>query len=70
MAEQILRFPAVSERVGLGRTFIYGLIKAEAFPRPVVLGKRARGWRASEIEAWIEARERAGKQHPGKQSAA
>lgn len=60
MAEQILRFQGVAERVGLGRTYIYELIRCGTFPQPVALGKRARGWRASEIEAWIEARQRAG----------
>jgi len=28
-----------------------------AFPRPVKLGKRAVGWRASDITAWLESRE-------------
>jgi prophage regulatory protein len=69
MAEQILRFQGVAERVGLGRTYIYDLIRSGDFPQPVALGKRARGWRASEIEAWIEARQRAEKWQPGKKRA-
>jgi prophage regulatory protein len=53
MSEQILRFEALSEIVGLKRTAIYAKIKTGEFPAPVELGKRARGWRRSEIERWI-----------------
>jgi prophage regulatory protein len=70
MAEQILRFKGVAERVGLGRTYIYELVRDGAFPQPIALGKRARGWRLSEIEAWIKARDRAEKWQPrGKRAA-
>jgi prophage regulatory protein len=54
MTEQILRFSAVSEMTGLKRTAIYAKIKAGEFPLPVPLGKRARGWRRSEVEALIK----------------
>jgi prophage regulatory protein len=61
MAEQILRFRALKEIVGLGRTSIYEKIKEGRFPAPVKLGDRARGWKASEIERWISERETAGR---------
>jgi prophage regulatory protein len=57
MSEQILRFGALSEIVGLKRTAIYQKIKDGEFPAPVELGKRARGWRRSEVESWISKRQ-------------
>jgi len=55
-SEKILRRPAVQEIVGLSRSALYELIAAGEFPRPLRLGKRAVGWRASEVAAWIETR--------------
>lgn len=61
MSETILRFKALSERVGLKRTTIYHKINQGDFPAPVKLGERARGWKVSEVEAWIASREIAGR---------
>ena len=52
MNERIIRLPQVRELVGLGRTAIYGKIKAGDFPKPVKLG-RVSGWVESEVQAWI-----------------
>ncbi len=57
MSNRLLRFPAVSERVGLRRSAIYLGIKAGTFPAPVSIGKRAVAWRESDIQAWIESRQ-------------
>jgi len=54
--DELLRLPAVIKRVGLGKTTIYERIRRDEFPKPVSLGRRARAWRASEIEKWIAAR--------------
>ncbi len=45
---RLIRLPAVQERVGMGRTAVYELIKAGKFPRPVKVGpsrsaRRVRG---------------------------
>lgn len=59
MPETILRRPTVEARTGLSRSTIYAKI-ADAdddFPRPVKLGKRAVGWRESEISAWLQSRQ-------------
>ena len=58
MAHSILRFPAVQERTGLGRSTIYRRIKAGSFPKQVKLGgeqerARAVGWLNSEISDWL-----------------
>jgi len=51
---QILRFPEIQRRTGLSRSTIWRRIQQETFPAPVSLGGRAVGWRAAEVEAWIE----------------
>ena len=58
MANAILRMPDVSARVGLKRSQIYDLIQRNEFPTPVALGKRARGWLQTDIDHWIEEREK------------
>ena len=50
--KRFLRLPAVIEAVGLGKTAIYGRIKAGTFPEPVQLGPRAVAWDAGAIAEW------------------
>ena len=57
MAERILRRPEVEARTGLSRSTIYAWMEAGDFPRPVALGSRLVGWKESEIEVWLRARE-------------
>jgi prophage regulatory protein len=40
----------------LGKTAIYGLVKAGDFPRPVKIGRRAVAWRHEDIQKWISTR--------------
>jgi prophage regulatory protein len=54
--ETLLRLPEVERRTGLRRAHLYKLARAGAFPRPVKLGARASAWRASQVNAWIDAR--------------
>jgi len=54
--ENILRWPAVNERVGLCRSRVYQLIEANKFPKQIKLSERAIGWLESEINQWIEDR--------------
>ena len=55
MTETILRRPDVEKRCGLSRSTIYQLMTEGRFPRPLRLGKRAVGWRESDIASWLEA---------------
>ena len=57
MTERILRRPNVEARTGLSRSTIYDWMKRGDFPKPVALGARLVGWRESDIQAWLEARE-------------
>jgi prophage regulatory protein len=50
---RLIRFLAVQDRVGIGRTAVYELIKAGKFPRPVKIGA-ASAWIDIEITRWIE----------------
>ena len=38
---------------------VYRMIRRGEFPRPIRIGIRAARWRADEVEAWIDGRERA-----------
>ena len=56
MHERICRRPDVEKMVGLSRSTIYAMIAEGSFPKPVKLGKRAVGWRESEVNAWLKSR--------------
>lgn len=52
-ADRILRLPAVTSRVGAGRSTVYSWMEKGLFPRPIVLGPRMVGWREGDIDRWI-----------------
>ena len=56
---RILRRPEVERQTQLSKATIYRQMHAGTFPKPVHLGERAVGWRASEIDEWLASRERA-----------
>jgi prophage regulatory protein len=51
---RILRLPDVLHRTGLSRSTIYMRIANGEFPKPVSLGRRAVGWRDSDLEDWLQ----------------
>jgi prophage regulatory protein len=53
VAGAVLRRKQVEREVGLSRSTIYQRIKDGTFPKPVQLGERAVGWRASDIEQFL-----------------
>lgn len=58
--EQLLRKPMVKEMVGnMPDSTLYYLMNQGDFPKPLKLGKRTVAWKRSEIESWIQSRERA-----------
>lgn len=54
--ERLLRLRQVQELVPLSKATIYGMLKLDQFPRPVLLGRQCVAWRLSEIERWIRSR--------------
>ena len=57
-AVAILRRPEVERLAGVSRSTIYRWMAAGQFPTPVRLGVRARGWRTTDVEAWLASRAR------------
>jgi prophage regulatory protein len=53
--DRILRLPAASKKVALGRDTIYRKVRAGTFPQPLKLSERASGWLESELDSWIAA---------------
>ncbi len=56
MHDKIYRRPDVESLVGLSRSTIYAMIADGTFPKPIKLGKRAVGWRQSDVLTWLESR--------------
>lgn len=49
----LIKMPEVCRQVGLGKSAIYELIAAAAFPAPIKLGRYSR-WSQVEIQGWVE----------------
>ena len=52
--DAILRWPDVYNLVGLSRSTIWRLTNSGQFPAAIQIGRRAVGWRASEIHDWLQ----------------
>lgn len=59
MNDKIHRRPSVEDWTGLSRSTLYDMIAKGSFPKPIRLGKRAVGWRESQINEWLTEREAA-----------
>ena len=51
--DHIIRLKQVIARTGMCKSSIYREIERGSFPAQVKLGRKAVGWRNSEISAWI-----------------
>lgn len=51
---KLMRLPAVIERTGYSRSWIYELINQGQFPKPVKIGIRAIAFIESEIEEFLQ----------------
>tara|TARA_B100000749_G_scaffold273311_1_gene256126 strand:+ start:1357 stop:1596 length:240 start_codon:yes stop_codon:yes gene_type:complete len=67
MNERILRRGEVEKMLGISRSYLYRLVAAGDFPRPIKLGgpySRSVGWPESLVTGWIADRmQDAGHQH-------
>jgi len=43
-------------KLGLSCSTIYAMMAANKFPRPIKIGRRAVGWRNSDIQAWVRSK--------------
>jgi prophage regulatory protein len=50
----VLRLPAVMQKVGLKRDSVYRLAKQGVFPRPIKLSERASAWFEDEVDDYLE----------------
>lgn len=57
MSEKLLKIADVVAKVSLGESTVWAKVKTGEFPAPVKLGPRSRGWRESDLERWIDARQ-------------
>ena len=58
MTERLLSWPQLAEIIPYTRTHISRLERAGEFPHRVQVGPGRVAWRASEVEQWIETRQR------------
>jgi predicted DNA-binding transcriptional regulator AlpA len=63
--DRIVRLSAVPELLGMSKSTIHALIRSGALPRPLALGPRARGYRLSTLDRWMNEREAAAQQVVG-----
>ena len=62
--DKLITMHGVKERVGIGRSSIYKLMRAGGFPLPLKLGGKAVRWSLEEIDDWVSAQPRATGDHP------
>jgi prophage regulatory protein len=60
--DRIVRFKEFLNLTGLGRSTVYKLIHEGKLTRPLKIGARAVGWRASYVNSFLESRPFAGDQ--------
>ena len=56
MEETFIRRKALEAKLGLSCSTIYAMMAADKFPRPVKIGRRAVGWRNTDIQAWVRSK--------------
>jgi prophage regulatory protein len=52
--DALLRRHEVQQVCAISRTRLWEMVTAGSFPAPVATGPRARAWKASDIQAYIE----------------
>ncbi|MBX9801988.1 MAG: AlpA family transcriptional regulator [Caulobacteraceae bacterium] len=51
--QRLERLPAVMARTGMSRSWLYKEMAAGRFPKALKIGS-ASGWKASDVDQWIE----------------
>lgn len=56
--ERLVRLPEVMKITSVSRTFIYDAMAKQSFPCALKLGGRSIAWKLSEINKWIDSRQK------------
>lgn len=56
MIKLVYSIGELKEVIGLAKWTVYDLIKKDEFPRPIQLSAGRVGWRATDLQRWIEER--------------
>jgi len=57
MTIRVLRPREAQQKLSVGNSHFYELVRTDpSFPRPVILGRNARGYIESELDAWVESK--------------
>ena len=56
MEKTFIRRKALEAKLGLSCSTIYAMMAADKFPRPIKIGRRAVGWRNTDIQAWVRSK--------------
>lgn len=51
---RLIRLPAVMQKTGMGRSWLYARVKDGTFPAPISCGARAIAWNEADVDAWIQ----------------
>lgn len=56
---KIIRNDELAQELGVSKTTLWRMQQRNELPRPLKLSKRLTGWRRSQIEKWLEDKEKA-----------
>ncbi|WP_082543529.1 AlpA family phage regulatory protein [Sphingomonas sp. Leaf339] len=56
-ANPILRRTELLQLIGVSRSTLYQWMATGQFPRPLLLGKRAVGWKSEAVADWLSSRQ-------------
>lgn len=61
--DRILRMPDLKQMVGLSRSTIYYSMEHDQFPLPVLIFTNRIGWSLSDVNAWLQHKEKSQAKH-------
>lgn len=53
LIDRLLNMREITAQTGLSQSTIRRLVKAGKFPKPLLVGRRAKRWRVSSVNAWL-----------------
>ena len=62
LTDCFIRRPTILKATGLTDSTLFHLVRNGVFPRPYKLSSRISAWKLSEVQAWMDSRQRSGEQ--------